>query len=211
MAEGAAVPQVALELYWVPLGAGPGVGARVVRTSGRSYEALVATAQHRARQPLFHAALVARMATATVVVEVAPVPDDRGRSERGVVGGGPVGMRALGRFRVFRYEVRRWEGGTIPDLPFAIDSPVVITADAAQVQGVLDLLPGVPTPVWGRDELRAGEMWNSNSVVAWAITRADLLEAAGQPPLGGRAPGWDAGVRVAQRWAPWGSNPRPMD
>ena len=31
---------------------------------------------------------------------------------------------------------------------------------------LIDLLPAVPTQVWGRDEARAGEMWNSNSVVA---------------------------------------------
>ena len=34
---------------------------------------------------------------------------------------------------------------------------------------ILDLVAEVPTPVWGRDELRTGEMWNSNSVIAWLI------------------------------------------
>ena len=61
------------------------------------------------------------------------------------------------------------------------------------------MVPSVPTPVWGRDELRAGEMWNSNSVVAWVLTRIGLHADAGQPPNHGRAPGWKAGVTVAQR------------
>ncbi len=60
-------------------------------------------------------------------------------------------------------------------------------------------MPSVPTPVWGRDELGAGEMWNSNSVIAWVLTRSGLQAKAGQPPHHGRAPGWDAGVTVAAR------------
>jgi hypothetical protein len=57
----------------------------------------------------------------------------------------------------------------------------------------------VPTPVWGRDDLHADEMWNSNSVMAWVITRAGLDIDSIQPPMGGRAPGWHAGVTVARR------------
>jgi hypothetical protein len=67
------------------------------------------------------------------------------------------------------------------------------------VRAVLAALALVPTPVWGRDELGAGEMWNSNSVVSWVLTTVGLLEPAGAPPHGGRAPGWDAGVVVAHR------------
>jgi hypothetical protein len=59
-------------------------------------------------------------------------------------------------------------------------------------------VPSVPTP-WGRDELRAGEMWNSNSVVAWLIAQTGLDVDAIQPPVGGRAPGWNAGLVVARR------------
>jgi hypothetical protein len=54
-------------------------------------------------------------------------------------------------------------------------------------------------PVWGRDELRAGEMWNSNSVVAWLIAQTGLDTETIEPPVGGRAPGWNAGVVVARR------------
>ena len=39
---------------------------------------------------------------------------------------------------------------------------------------MLELAPYVPTPVWGRDELRAGEMWNSNSLISWLIARSGL-------------------------------------
>jgi len=31
---------------------------------------------------------------------------------------------------------------------------------------VLETVARVPTPVWGRDELATGDMWNSNSVIA---------------------------------------------
>jgi hypothetical protein len=57
----------------------------------------------------------------------------------------------------------------------------------------------VPTPVWGRDELRAGEMWNSNSLISWLIARSGLEVEAVHPPAGGRAPGWGAGLVVARR------------
>jgi len=60
-------------------------------------------------------------------------------------------------------------------------------------------VPDLPTPVWGRDELDAGEMWNSNSIVSWLIVRSGLPIAAIQPPTGARAPGWNAGIVVAQR------------
>jgi hypothetical protein len=61
----------------------------------------------------------------------------------------------------------------------------------------------VPTPVWGRDELETGDMWNSNSVTSWLISRSGMDGDAIHPPLGGRAPGWRAGLVVAAR------HPRP--
>jgi hypothetical protein len=68
--------------------------------------------------------------------------------------------------RIFRYEVRRWRGGLIPDVDEAVESPQRLTDDADVARRVLDLVAAVPAPVWGRDELAAGEMWNSNSVIA---------------------------------------------
>ena len=87
----------------------------------------------------------------------------------------------------------------IPDISYAVASPVRVSDDDNVARTVLDLVPHVPTPVWGRDELRAGEMWNSNSVTAWLLACAGLDADAGRPPYGGRAPGWDAGLAVAKR------------
>lgn len=56
----------------------------------------------------------------------------------------------------------------------------------------------MPTLVWGRDELHAGDMWNSNSVTSWLLASAGLAAQAGEPPVNERAPGWDAGL-VASR------------
>jgi hypothetical protein len=184
-----------LDLYWIPLGA----GARTVRTSGRLYEALAALVQRRPRRDLYHSALVATTADGQTAIEMAPIPDARGPQQRGVVAEGAVGSRWLRRFRVFRYEIRRWPHGVIPDLPYAVDSPVRIADEPDIVQAILSLVPFVPTPVWGRDELGAGEMWNSNSVVAWLLARAGVDARAGRPPTNGRAPGWDAGHFAARR------------
>ena len=184
-----------LELYWIPLGA----GARVVRRSGRLYEAVIAAVQRRPRRDLYHSALVATLPDARIFVEMAPTFDDRGRPDRGVVAEGAVGARLLGHLKLFRYEVRRWWDGCIPDLAHAVASPVRITDDEDVVRRVLDVVPLVPTPVWGRDELGTGEMWNSNSVIAWTLAMTGLDEIAGAPPSNGRAPGWDAGLTVARR------------
>ena len=104
-----------------------------------------------------------------------------------------------GRFRIFRYEIRLWPGGHIPDVAEAVDSPRRLTSDEDRARRVLDLVPQVPTPVWGRDELATREMWNSNSVIAWVIARSGIDTESIKPPTGGRAPGWQAGLVVARR------------
>jgi hypothetical protein len=53
--------------------------------------------------------------------------------------------------------------------------------------------------VWGRDELDAGEMWNSNSVISWLLRRGGIDTTVVGPPPRGRAPGWSAGLVVAAR------------
>ena len=98
---------------------------------------------------------------------------------------------------MFRYEVRRWTGGSIPDLAEAIGAPVHVGHDTAVAARVLDLVPSVPLATWGRDESSAGDMWNSNSVVSWVLTSAGIALDDVHPPGNGRAPGWDAGVTVA--------------
>jgi hypothetical protein len=119
--------------------------------------------------------------------------------ERGVVAEGPVAIRAAGRFRLFRYEVRRWRDGVIPDSAEAVESPQRLSDDTAQARRLLELVPEMPTPVWGRDELHTGEMWNSNSFISWLITRSGLDVDAVRLPRGGRAPGWHAGIVLAKR------------
>jgi hypothetical protein len=184
----------AVDLYWLPLGA----GGHFVRLNGRVYEALAAWIQHRPARDIYHAALQVELEDGTFVIEQTPVPDLSG-AQRGVVAMGPVGSRWAGRLRLFRYEIRVWRGGNIPDVAEAVDSPRRLAEDGDCARRVLGVVPDVPTPVWGRDELRAGEMWNSNSVIAWVIERSGLDAGGIQPPVGGRAPGWNAGVTVARR------------
>jgi len=184
----------AVDLHWIPLGA----GGHVVRFNGRVYEAITAAREHRPRLDLYHSALTVLVPGEFFTIEMTPIPDLRG-SERGVVAEGPVGTRWAGRLRLFRYEVRRWRNGTIPDIAYALAGPVRVSEDPIAAQQLLDLLPSIPTPTWGRDELRAGEMWNCNSVISWALTAAGLDAGSIVPPPGGRAPGWDAGIAVARR------------
>lgn len=186
------LPSAAVELYWIPLGA----GGHSVRLNGRVYEAIVAACARRPRFDLYHAALVIELDDERWTIEVAPSPD-ADEAARGVVGTGPVGARALGRWRLFRYEIRRWRGGTIPDLAEAVGGAHLLSHDPAVARRLLDLVPAVPRPVWGRDELHAGEMWNSNSVAAWLLVRAGLPVQDATLPARGRAPGWAAGVVVA--------------
>jgi hypothetical protein len=183
-----------VDLYWLPLGA----GGRFVGLNGLIYEAFAARSEHRQRCALYHSALEVTVGPERHVIETAPVWNERSR-QRGVVSEGAVGSRFLGRFRAFRYEVRCWHGGRIPDVADAVDSPRPLTTDPAAARLILDLVPSVPTPVWGRDELGAGDMWNSNSIVAWLLARAGLDTEDSLPPAGGRAPGRDAGLVVARR------------
>jgi hypothetical protein len=184
----------AVDLYWLPLGA----GGHFVRLNGRVYEALAARAQRRPACDLYHSALQVEVAEGTFVIEQTPVPDLSG-AQRGVVAEGAVGSRWAARFRIFRYEIRLWWGGHIPDVAEAVESPRRLTDDEDRARRVLDLISKVPTPVWGRDELATGEMWNSNSVIAWVIARSGIDADSIQPPAGGRAPGWRAGLAVARR------------
>ncbi len=183
-----------VDLYWLPLGA----GGHSVRVNGRVYEAVAALVGHRRMRDLYHSALEVRVPEGCFVIEMTPVPDGAG-AQRGVVAEGAVGSRRAGSLRLFRYEVRRWLGGAIPDVSEAVASPQRLSDDPELARRILELVPQVPTPVWGRDELATGEMWNSNSLIAWLIVRSGLSVDTVAPPPGGRAPGWDAGLAVARR------------
>jgi hypothetical protein len=182
------------DLYWIPLGA----GGHSVRINGKVFEAIEAARGHRRRRDLYHAALIVGVDGQRYTIEVAPSPDPD-EASRGVVATGPVGSRRLAGLRLFRYEVRCWPGGSIPDLGYAVGAPLSVTDDPVVARRLLELIASVPTPVWGRDELAAGDMWNSNSVIAWLIATAGLGTGHLRPPPNGRAPGWDAGLEVARR------------
>jgi hypothetical protein len=182
------------DLYWLPLGA----GGHVVRWNGRVYERWVARRERRRPLDLYHSALELRLDGTTYAVEMGPVwnvdaPD------RGAVCEGPVGAPWLGRFRMFRYEVRCWLGGVIPDADEAVESPVLLSSDPARARQVVALVPEVPALTWGRDQLGTGEMWNSNSLTSWLLARSGHDVTTIELPPHGRAPGWQAGIVLADR------------
>jgi hypothetical protein len=189
----ASAPHTGIDLYWLPLGA----GGHSVRWNGRVFEWFAARLDGRELCDLYHSALQVYVPEARFVIEQAPVW--REDEERGVVGEGAVGAAALARLALFRYEVRRWREGVIPDIDEAVESPNRLSDDPDCARRLLELVPEVPTPVWGRDELRAGEMWNSNSTISWLIARSGLDVESIPLPRGGRAPGWHAGVVIAHR------------
>ena len=187
--------EASIELYWLPLGA----GGWFVRLNGRIYEAIHALLERRRPLDLYHSALEVHLPEGRFVIENSwPIPDADGAA-RGVVVQGPVASRRLARWRVFRYEVRRWRDGIIADADEAVASPQPLSDDPRLARRVLDLVGSLPSPVWGRDELGTGEMWNSNSVISWLLARSGLPTNAIRPPAGGRAPGWQAGLVTARR------------
>jgi hypothetical protein len=184
-----------VNLLWLPLGAG---GGGCVRGNGRLYEALAARRANRAPLDLYHSALLVLLGADRYAIEMAPAWSLR-VADRGVVAGGPVGLAWLGRSPLFRYEVRRWRNGYVPDAAEAVAGPRELSTDPGLAARVLDLVPAFPAVTWGRDDLGTGDMWNSNSLVSWLLARggypADLVPL----PAGGRAPGWLAGMTVARR------------
>jgi hypothetical protein len=162
------------------------------------YEALAARRERREARELYHSALEVKLGTDRFVIEMAPVWGDK-HLDRGVVSDGAVGLPWLGHSRFFRYEVRRWRNGTIPDLSEAVASPQRMSSDVVHTQRLLELVPAFPTRTWGRDEFHTGDMWNSNSLIAWLLASSGHETDLVAPPSGGRAPGWAAGLVVAAR------------
>jgi hypothetical protein len=183
-----------IKLFWLPLGA----GGKSVRWNGRVFEAIAARFEGRDACDLYHSALEVCLGAERYVIEMAPAWSTK-RRNRGVVSTGPVGLTWLGGSILFRYEIRRWRDGDIPDIAEAIGPPQVVGRDPARARRLLDLVAQVPTLVWGRDQLDIGDMWNSNSVISWLLARTDHDVDHIHPPAGGRAPGWTAGVVVARR------------
>lgn len=180
------------DLWWLPVGGG---GHVVIHTSAW-WERWRALREDRRRRPLFHAALEIFDGDARYVIEMTPAWGQR-TVARGVVATGPVGARGLGMLRLFRYEVRCWRGGEIPDRAWAVGPPVRLSLSPAEAQALLGRVPNVPRLVWGRDEFGIGDMWNSNSLVAWLLCSAGVNAAQLTPPNGGSAPGWASGIVAA--------------
>jgi hypothetical protein len=182
-----------VDLYWLPIGAG---GTGFVRLNGEIYEAITAFVNRRPRYDLYHSGLEIHVPEGRYTIEQTPAA--AGGEERGVVGVGPIGAHWLARrVPTFRYELRCWRNGVIPDMDKVVDSPQRISSHPAVARRLLELVPQVPMLVWGRDELNAGEMWNSNSQIAWLLARAGMDAVSIGPPPGGRAPGWHAGLVAA--------------
>ena len=191
-----AVIRPGVALLWIPLGAGARVP--VVRCNGLAFEAVAAWREKRPRQGLFHAALEVGAGSGGFVVEMTPAWG-AGHIGEGAVATGPVGLSLLGRSRMFRYEVHCWRDGVIPDRSYATVAPQQLSDDPGVGDRIVDLVPRFPARVWGRDELGTGDMWNSNSLVAWLLAMSGVLVDGLVPPGGGRAPGWTAGLVVARR------------
>ncbi|MFE4466763.1 hypothetical protein ACFRCR_16785 [Oerskovia sp. NPDC056781] len=192
MTEDALDGQDGVVLLWLPVGA----GGNVVKHTSAWWERACAVVERRPPATLFHAALELRVDDVPYVIEMAPAWAGSS-GERGVVATGPVGARWLGRSRWFRYEVRCWAHGVIPDRAFARSAPVVVTVDTTAVARVLATVSDVAPSTWGRRATGTSEMWNSNSLVSWVLARSGLPTSHLTPP-GGRVPGWKAGLEVAE-------------
>lgn len=182
-----------VDLWWIPVGAG---GHVVVHTS-RWWESLRARRAHRRPRPLFHAALKVADGPDEYVVEMTPAWGQT-RGPRGVVAQGPVGIAWFGASRFFRYEIRCWRDGTIPDLEWAVGPPHRFPLAAEDVGALIGRIPRAPQLTWGRDVFGIGDMWNSNSLISWLLQSAGIDAAALAPPERGDAPGWRSGIVAAR-------------
>jgi hypothetical protein len=183
-----------IDLFWIPLGAG---GSGLVRASGRLYESITARRESRPPMALLHTALLLYLPEGRFVVETMWPSPDTHLAARGVVLQGDVGGRLVGLLPWFRYEIRCWRDGVLPDAAEAIGGPQTISDDIVPARRLLQEARRAPALVWGRDQMAAGEMWNSNSVISWLLTRVGLPIDDIRPPAGTRAPGWDAGIVIA--------------
>ena len=131
------------------------------------------------------------------MIEQTPVRDLSGE-QRGVVAEGAVGARWAGRFRIFRYEIRVWRGGHIPDVAEAVDSPRRLTSEASRPARARSRSRGAD-PGLGSRRVRHGrdvELELRDRVGDRAQRHRRRVDPAA---AGGRAPGWQAGVVVASR------------
>ena len=187
-------PPSAVDLYWIPLGA----GGRLVRFNGRC---------SRRSPPLAgtgHDATSTTRSSSSRSTATATRSSWRRRPTAiGSAGGwwrrGPSGAAISAGCPCSATRSVSWRGGTIGDLGEAVGGPRRLSRDPGLARRLLDLVPAVPAARLGADKLHTGEMWNSNSVIAWLIAGAGVATELVAPPAHGRAPGWQAGLAVARR------------
>jgi hypothetical protein len=181
-----------VELYWIPVAAGT---PRLQRASLRVWEAFEAARARRPRATLFHTALKLWPPSGQALT-LELVPAFKGANQTSLASG-PVGVRGADRWLIFRYQLLLVPGASLPDEQWAVESPVCLSTEAATASRLLELAPAVPGHTWGRRVKGTHEMWTSDSVVSWLLVRAGLDLTRVQPPAGGRAPGWGAGIEDA--------------
>jgi hypothetical protein len=186
------VGRSAIDLCWLPLGA----GGHSVRLNGRIFEWVAARIEHRDRCDLYHSALEVRARQGRFVIEQAPAWSEGG--ERGVVAVGSVGTRAAGRFRLFRYEIRRWRDGLSRTSPRRSKARVGSVTTPTVLGGYSSLCPRCRRRSGSRRTPHRRDV-DSNSLISWLIARSGLEVDSVARPTGGRAPGWRAGIVVAHR------------
>jgi len=171
-----------VELLWIPVGA----GTRFQKASLLLYETVAAWVTRRPRGQLLHAALKIGVDGRHYTLEVTPAPAGPNNGEVT----GPVGIRAAGRLRLFRYQVCLQERRTIPDEDWAVGEPVRLSEDSEVAERVMRLAWDVPAHTWGRKSPGRSEMWTSNSCAYWMLEKAGLEPGNIPVPGGCRAPGW---------------------
>ena len=187
--------EATIVLLWIPVGA----GGHLVGHTSRWWERVHAMLARRKPQLLLHAALDIHVDHDHYVIEMAPQWSGP-RVDRGVVATGPVGLRWLGRSALFRYEVRCWRGGTIPDRRWAVEDPIPSLRQGGRRPIAAATHPRIPhAPTWGRTVLDTGETVESNSLVSWLLTVNGVTATDPEPPTGAHAPGWLAGLAMARR------------
>lgn len=183
-----------VELLWLPVGVETN---RFQQASLRLWEAFEAARARRRRCRLVHAGLrLCPGESGPFTLELMPA----WQGGRGTpLATGSVGFRGADRFALFRYQLHCDDGGTFPDERWAIGEPLVVSRESGVPERILALAAKVPRYTWGRRVRGTSEMWTSDSVVSWLLTRAGIDLAQFGPPPGTRAPGWQAGLEIARR------------
>jgi hypothetical protein len=189
----ARVTGCALDLYWIPVAAGT---SRPQRASLRAWEAFEAARARRSRAILVHSALkIVPGEGGTRTLELMPAFVRTGAAPLVT---GAVGVRGADRLTLFRYQLVLLPAEKLPDEAWAIGEPLRLADDCAAIDRLLALAPSAPNHVWGRRVRGTAEMWTSDSVISWLLVRAGIDPSGAGPPPGTRAPGWEAGLRLAR-------------